>query len=288
MARAQRLVILFIFVLFWGSAGAADRHLLWQVQSDRATVYLLGAVHLGKADLYPLPKVMEEAFAASTTLVLELDPRFASAAAQKQVEQVSYPTGQTIADAIQPATFQRLKDYLKQEGIPLAMVERMRAGLLGHTLVVGELAQLGYSPLFGIDLHFATQAGERPIVELETVEEQIALLIGVPDEDAHIRTTLDDLENLEEKITRLDKAWREGDTATLEQVTITEPMRKHPSQRPYLDKMVFQRNRRMAEKIRGFLGQQGSWFVAVGAGHLLGEQGIVELLRKEGYRVEQL
>ncbi len=288
MARAQRLVILFIFVLFWGSAGAADRHLLWQVQSDRATVYLLGSIHLGKADLYPLPKVMEEAFAASTTLVLELDPQRASTAGLELVEQASYPAGRTIADAIQPATFQRLKDYLKQEGIPLAMVERMRAGLLGYTLLVGELVQAGYSPLFGIDLHFAGQAGERPIVELESLEEQMALLIEVPDEDAHIRATLDDLDKLDGTMARLDKAWREGDAAALEQVAITEPMNEHPSQRPYLDKILFQRNRRMAEKIRGFLRQQGSWFVVVGAGHLVGEQGIVELLRKGGYRVEQL
>jgi uncharacterized protein len=72
------------------------------------------------------------------------------------------------------------------------------------------------------------------------------------------------------------------------EATISKSFSENGRFRPIYEKLIYKRNRNMARKIEGFLGTNGTYFVVVGAAHLLGDRGIIQLLREKGYTVEQL
>ncbi len=69
---------------------------------------------------------------------------------------------------------------------------------------------------------------------------------------------------------------------------MTKSSKEDPRLAPIQEKLIYDRNRKMISRIEGYLREKGTYFVVVGAGHLIGERGIVEALRKKGYPVEQL
>jgi hypothetical protein len=83
-------------------------------------------------------------------------------------------------------------------------------------------------------------------------------------------------------------AWRTGDTDTLFKLSYEEPLRLFPTLKPVLAKLYDERNDAMTQKIEAFLKTSKTYFVAVGAGHLVGERGIVSQLRAKNYKAEQL
>ncbi|WP_298267048.1 TraB/GumN family protein [Geobacter sp.] len=89
-----------------------------------------------------------------------------------------------------------------------------------------------------------------------------------------------------EKLDAAYRAWESGDAAALEEATLGE-LKRDPSLEPVFEKLIFARNRAMAAAIERRMQGKGPVFVVVGAAHLVGPRGIVELLRRKGYRVEQ-
>ena len=86
---------------------------------------------------------------------------------------------------------------------------------------------------------------------------------------------------------QLLKAWKAGDPDALE-AALTQPVQQYPFLKPVMAKLLDERNDAMTQKIVGFLNTPKTYFVAVGAGHLVGEHGIVSQLRAKNYKVEQL
>src|SRR3970282_11695 len=114
------------------------------------------------------------------------------------------------------------------------------------------------------------------------------MLNGFADEhqDLFLQYTLLDLDQVREKTDRIIRAWSEGDAATLEKI-LSESIHGHPLRTPIFDALFTKRNGTMAAKIEGYLRETGEFFVVVGAGHLVGEKGIVELLTRKGVLVEK-
>jgi uncharacterized protein YbaP (TraB family) len=264
------------------------RSVLWQVKGTKNTVYLFGSIHLGRPDFYPLASQIESAFDHSGHLVVELDPT--SDAFKKELAQfmahARLPEGKTIRDVISPAVYRKLTESLERLGIPLDGIERIKPGMMAITLTAMKLQSMGYMPDFGADQYFLGRAKKgKEIVELEDFDGQMRLFESLG-EERFLAYTLLSLNVMESKSGQLITAWRCGDLKTM-QAILFEDLSSNmiDNVAEIYEKLFFSRNRQMADKIKTYLQKEGDYFVVVGAGHLVGDRSIVDLLRTEGYTV---
>jgi len=266
---------------------AEDRGLLFRA----GNVYLLGSVHMGKADFYPLRAPILAAFQAADALVVEVDvdavpPRHLQAWIG---EHGVYAHGDSLRNHLQPATWDRLAAYLRQHRVDVDVFAAQKPGLAVAALGQLQLQSIGYSSALGIDGYFLQQAHRqhKPIQELESIEQQMTLLSEFPNADLLIRQTLDEADQLPELMDSLIQAWKDGDGARLEQL-LQDDLRNDPDYRVLYDQLYTQRNRAMTARIQQLLQSGRPYFVVVGAAHLLGEDGIVARLQRAGVEVAQL
>src|ERR1700730_17268114 len=106
-------------------------------------------------------------------------------------------------------------------------------------------------------------------------------------QDRLLLSSLVDMEKSADFFDLLTRAWRSGDTAAIHEL-ITSGVREYPQLKPLMTKLFDDRNTAMTAKIARFLQTPKSYFVAVGAGHLVGDQGIPNQLQRKNFRVEQL
>jgi hypothetical protein len=161
---------------------------------------------------------------------------------------------------------------------------------LALSLQAMELMRLGYDPQYGVDYYFLKKAqGKKRILELESLDEQLGLLSGFSDneQEQFLLYTLKTLNSMGGQVEALVRAWISGDAQAMESILADADMRD-ASIAPIFGKLFEERNHRMTSKIDGYLNSNGSYFVIVGAGHLVGKRGIIELLKSNGYVVEQL
>jgi uncharacterized protein len=268
-----------------------SRGFFHQVRSPTATVYLLGSVHVGKEDLFPMDDAIEEAFAASETLVLELDlsEKARLETTGKALAESLYPPGQSLEQVLDAETRALLEQRLAERNLPLQAMNRMRPWVVAVALTLMGLERAGYAAEGGIDLHFARRAeGKKPIVGLETASEQLAIFTGMAEED-QVLLLRHTLETLDEGPALLDQAmaaWRASDEAGLID-TLLKPMRDDPRYAKLYDAVFVRRNVRMTRALEKLLQGRGTYFVVVGSGHVVGPEGIVARLRAAGHDVVQ-
>lgn len=285
--------LLFFVLLLFLNAGQAqqDKGLIWEVQTDTAPLYLLGSIHFANSGFYPLRREIERAFNQSDNLVVEVDIAMADPLVTQQLlmRLGTYQGQETLRDHISDSTYRLLVNHLNQQNLPVELFLKQKPGMLVMTLTSMELIKHGLSPDQGIDLHFLSRArGTKNILELETLEEQLDLLLNTEHGDQMLKQTVEEFSGYGELIKSITTAWKQGNTRKLEEILIDMPLREYPESRPTFEKMFIQRNLKMTEKIKAYLKSGQSHFVVVGAGHLIGNGSIVDLLRRAGYRVTQL
>jgi len=280
-----------LFIIFALSLEA--KSLLYKVNSKTSTVYILGSIHLAKPEVYPLAKEIEKAYNKSDVLVLELDPT--SEATTKTIEATilksgMYPKGKTLQTQLTHKTYTRLKSYTDKAGVELEKMQGMRPWVVMLQLSIVEMMRLGYSAELGIDQHFLTKSKEdnKPIIELETAEEQMALLSKENQkfQDKLLFYTLESMHELEPMLDEMFRAWKNGEGETFDKI-MTQTIEEEPGLNQMYDDLITKRNHMMSKRIREFLKTNKKYFVVVGSGHVVGSEGIVALLKKEGYTVEQ-
>ncbi len=284
------LQILFI-LLFTLTLDA--KSLLYKVGSASSTVYILGSIHLAKPEIYPLDTVIEQAYKRSDVLVVELDAESEGSmiAMQTAMAQLGmYPNGKSLKTELSAQTYKQLQSYAVKTGLPLHMLEQMKPWVVMLQLSVMEMMRLGYSPELGIDKHFVDQAKQdkKPIMALETIAEQMALLSRDDKayQDKLLRYTLESMSEMEPMLNKLSSSWKNGDAKAIEKMFLLT-MQDDPSLNEIYNELITKRNYMMTKKIEGFLKTKKDYFVVVGAGHVIGKEGIVDLLQQRGYKVGQ-
>jgi uncharacterized protein len=271
----------------------APKHFLWKVTGPKGVVYLFGTIHAGKADFYPLPSVIEDSFQKADALIEEVDtsdPGEASRIEQGLVAVGSYTNGDTITNHLSETTRSHLAAYVKKGGLPEAAIASMRPWLVSLLVVQLEMKRRGVDPFYGLDRHFLEEARQshKGIGALEEAASQLRLLSSLSEEfqDRLLLSSLVDIEKWADTFDLLTRAWQSGDTAAMQEV-ITSGVREYPQLKPLMTKLFDDRNTAMTAKIARFLQTPKSYFVAVGAGHLVGNQGIPSQLRRKNFKVEQ-
>ena len=264
---------------------------LWRFASEGATVYLAGSIHVMKPTLYPLPVQFKHAFERSDQLVIEVDTITLDPVVlqSKMAEYAFLPDGQSLDTVLSPKTRDALSGYLAREGIPPASVARLKPGVLATQLAVAYLMALGYLPDAGLERYFVNQAQGRPILELETLEQQLDLLTNAPmqvQEDM-LFETLDQMGAIAPLIADMVVAWLKGDQDQfLELYEAQAP--DSAAYEAFLRRLLDERNVAMADKLVEYLATEGTYFVLVGAAHLAGEASIIHQLARRGVKGQQI
>jgi len=268
---------------------AATKHCLWEVETQSSKIYLLGSLHVLKSDAYPLPQVIENAYASSRKIVFETDlGGMMNADVQAKMLTLGlYPEDQDLLQNISEDTRRSLEKKMKNLGLPMEQFVRFRPWFLAVTLATLELQRLGFNPLYGIDMHFYGKArsDEKKIAFLESVEFQLDLLgrMNTHDQNAFLNQTLKDLELAAQKASDMMTYWQAGDGENLYKL-LFESFEGYPQ---IQDRLLIRRNKDWATKIGQMLKETDTVLVIVGAGHLIGPNSVVELLKQKGYTVTQ-
>ena len=294
---SKLLVIFSVLILVSLVASSQDvfsqsqKNFLWRVQSKTNTVYVLGSIHFLKKEVYPLNQKIENAFDQSDFLVVEANVNdITKIDIQKLVDSALYLDLETLEKHVSTETYELIKKESGRLGLPLEMINRQKPWFLALVLESLELLKLGFDPNYGIDKYFLSKAeGKKKILELESLDYQISLLSNLSDKDQELFLlyTLRDLNILEQELGRLTQAWISGDTKSMESI-LTRGISEDKGLSSIFEKLIYERNKKMVSKIEDFLRTKEIYFVIVGAGHLVGDRGIIEILKGKGYIVEQL
>jgi hypothetical protein len=286
------LLVFFLFAVFaQDSLSQSKKSFLWKVQSKTNTVYVLGSIHYLKKEMYPLDEKIEKAFEQSNILGVEANvDDISKMDVQKFVESAIYSGDETLEKHLSPEAFESVKKQLTELGASLEAANKYRPWFLALSLASIEIVKLGFDPNYGIDRYFLSKATEKKkIVELESLEYQFKLFstLSEKDQELFLLYTLKDIKVLEQELDQLVKAWTTGDEKGIELI-MTRSIKEDKKLIPIYEKFVVERNRKMVSKIEEYLNEKETIFVVVGAGHLVGNQGIIELLKGKGFLPEQL
>ena len=269
---------------------SATKHCLWMVQTpQKKTFYLLGSLHVLKSDAYPLSNVIYEAYRRCEKVVFETDlaAMMDPAVQAKMLAMGLYPEGQTLFQNISDEMKTSLEKKMKALGLPLQQFARFRPWFIAVTLTVLELQRLGFSPEYGIDIHFYRRAGsdQKEIGYFETVDVQLELLgkMGEHDQTAFLGQTLKDLDIAAQMADDMMNSWEKGDSDNLYKILSTS-FEGYPQ---IENRLLRQRNIDWVKKIEEMMAENKNVFIVVGAGHLIGPGSVVALLKERDYTVKQ-
>jgi uncharacterized protein YbaP (TraB family) len=269
-----------------------QKNFLWRIQSNRTVVYVLGSIHFGRQEIYPLNPVIEKAFSASRILAVEANVQDLSKLDVGNLLKKSfYESGDSLDKHISRDVYEQVQKGFERFGLPPDMVKNLKPWFLALNFQALELARLGFDPNYGIDVHFLSQAAKdkKGIVEIESLDGQINLLSGFSDSDQELLLlyTLKSLAIIGRQMKEIERAWATGDAKSIESILVRS-IREEPRLASIMTKLIDDRNGTMASKIEGYLKTSDTYFVVVGAGHLVGDKGIINILRRKGYLVQQL
>jgi uncharacterized protein YbaP (TraB family) len=273
-----------------GKTDALSRNSLWRVTSKDNTVYLLGSLHLLREENYPLSNVIEKAFEESKVLVLEVDLGVTSDPTTQlmMLTKGMFSQGQSLEKSLNKNTYSLARDKVRELGMDITMFNAFKPWYFALTLSTLKLQSLGFNPAYGVDYYFYRKAktSEKQILGLETLEYQLNLLdkMSSPYQDLLVYQTLRDLETIEKEMNTIVHAWVSGDIITLEK-KLLENFLDYPD---LYELLVVKRNKNWISRIQTFLAKKDIHMIVVGAGHLVGKDGLLELLVAKGYSVEQL
>ena len=276
------------------SAQGGSTPIIYEVRSQTNTVYLFGTVHVGTRALYPLSPQVEQAFAASRALALEANPLDQQEVAAAMAYAMYQPPDD-LSKHISPKLFERIKTLSPRIGLPVEYARRMKPHMLAMTLAMMEIQRLGYDSGLGVDVHLAQRATQSgmPIRELESMQGQMKLFDDLPADlkEGMLEMAVDTIEDgsVEQEMDALLAAWAAGDSDKIQATILRETEGLPAPVAQELQAAIYdRRNEAMAVQVTAYLAGKEPVFVAVGAGHLTGESGIPELLKRRGFSVRRL
>ena len=256
---------------------------LWRVADEDTTIYLFGTVHLLPATIDWKTSEIAAALDRSAVLVTEIDMTPEAMVSMQNIVQSKgmLPAGQTLRDLLDPDQRARYEAALAEIGAPPEAFDPMEPWFATLALANLAMAQSGFDPERGVEVVLEQAVGaSKGRGALETIESQIAIFDELP-MDAQVQYLLETVEGFDEIGPTLDNLvaeWAEGDIETLAAL-MNEAFEEDPV---LAQRLLYDRNANWAVWIDDRLDAPGTVFVAVGAGHLGGEQSVQDKLADRG------
>jgi uncharacterized protein YbaP (TraB family) len=280
-----------LILLLAASAAHADHPVsMWQVDGESNRVYLLGSVHLLRAEDHPLPPVIYDAYEDAETLFMEMDMDDVDLVeAQALITELGLlGEGRSLRELMGADAWSEAEALATRVNIPLAMLASSKPWLAAITIEQLMLTRIGFDPAYGIESHLAERAGaeQKEILGLENIRQQFEFLdnMSLESQRALLLQSLEESLDLEQIMDELIAAWRHGDVKFLEENMLSE-IREHDE---LYETIVVERNRDWVVQLENLLDDQQDYLVVVGALHLIGDDGVPQLLARRGFDVTQM
>lgn len=263
---------------------------VWAVRGKQNTVYLAGSVHLLRAEDGPLPGAFDRAYADAEALVMELDlddldPRGLQ---DWMRERGTFADGTTLRETMGEQRHRDLAAATARLGLPIEALQEFEPWVIALTLVQLQYQRLGFDSEQGVEKQLERRARTdgKQIRGLETLEEQLGLLdaLSYEEQARFLELTVAELQDLERQTDDLLAAWRAGDAERLAAL-MSEEFEKFPA---LYRALVCERNLRWMPAIEKLLEDEQDYLVVVGALHLVGRDGLLDLAQRRGWRPVQL
>lgn len=290
--RAARSLLFVAILFFWaGTALAQVAPAVWKMQDEDTTIYITGTIHLMTPETRWFNDELRARFDAADNLVLEYNMQDDSQANVGALMQQAgmLPADDSLKNYFSADTYDQIMQLMAalppELQVPAAVFERFRPWLAMLQLTAATAVAKGFLPQYGVDLTLMTMAGQsgKTVIGLETAEFQVRLFADLSDEEAAglIEAGLPQLEDLEDSFIAMRDNWLAGNMEELASI-INEGFGEDDSA---LELFLWQRNRNWRDQLIAALDEPGTFYVAVGAGHLAGKQNLIELLREAGQEV---
>ncbi len=278
-------------VLWQVFAPGAPAPAMWVVRDADSTIYLFGTIHLTRQGADWRNGRIAQAFDASGEVWLEAvglaDPKTA-ASVQAIVLKHGFDRKHPLSSKLSPEVLDRVAAVAREAGLPRAALEPMRPWLAALALSMGPLIKDGHDPKQGVDLVLEADARQsRKVLKgFETAEQQVMFFADLPPEVelAFLEQTVNGAQTLKQGFEQMAEAWEHGDVDTLDKLIIGAIRTETPE---LYDALILRRNAAWSDRIAALMQGSGTTFIAVGAGHLVGEQGLPALLAARGFEVQR-
>ena len=268
----------------------AARPALWRVSDPDTTVYLFGTFHLLPQDYRWETPAIEQAVAKSSNLYVEtlIDDKHPEALAA-ELGRVGFAMNlPPLAERVSPALRPQLAAAIKASGLPAPYFDKMKTWTAAFTLVGTQFKSLGLKGEAGVEANLKNsfETAGKPIGQLETNGEQLSFFdtLSEPAQRAFLEGTITDPGKMRGEFADMLKSWSTGDVAGIAR-SFNADLVDSPELRAAL---LTRRNHNWSHWIERRLSQPGTTMVAVGAGHLAGDDSVIALLQHEGYKVQRV
>lgn len=259
---------------------------VWIVKGKTNTVYFAGSVHALPVEHATFPEQLDRAYDAAETIVLEvdLDDMDPLEAVQFITANGTLPSEQSLKDVVGESDYARVSKLAADLGVPEVAITRLEPWAAALVLTQFALTKTGFDAQLGIDMQITERAKKdgKPIEGLETVIDQLGVFDArsFQEQTRFLLDSTDDAANLDQDLAKLIRAWRTGDLRALE-----KEFAKERAKSPALyDALLVARNHKWMPKIESLLNGDQDYLVVVGTLHYVGDDGLLTLLKKRGFK----
>ncbi len=263
---------------------------LWQVYDKDTNIYLFGTIHLLPPGTQWRSARFDKAATDAGTLVVEtiIDEKNPAAFAAEYARLGVRPGLPPIVSRIAPDKQAALRAVITKSGVPEAALNNMETWAAAFALLQVQFKELGVSGTDGVEntLKQAFTTSGKPIQQLETNGEQLGFFDTLPESAQRelLEGAIEDPAAAKQQFNTMFAAWLSGDVKAIGR-TFNAEFENSPALK---DALLRRRNANWSGWLERRMQQPGTVFVAVGAGHLAGDDSVVELLKRRGYRVKRV
>ena len=266
----------------------AAKTMLFRVRapSGGATVYLLGSIHL-LPESSRLPAVVDSAFAKAGVVAFETSLDSVQLRASELLARAQYQNGATLRSSLSPVGAAKADSVLKTYGLSLDQFNRFKPWFVSFVMTELVLGKANFKGESGVDMQLNARAkrANKPVVGLEAVDFQLGLFDSLsPADQERMLIESDPPDSSVKHLLVIRDAWAAGDVPKLDSLVHSETAYSASA----LAILITNRNKSWIPKIEQMLKGTSDALVVVGAGHLVGKEGVLELLKAKGYMVEQM
>ncbi|MFB0907938.1 MAG: TraB/GumN family protein [Spirosomataceae bacterium] len=274
----------FALLLIMSTAFAQqDKGLLYEISGNELTKpsYVFGTFHIMCAEDYLMSEIIKQKFTATEQVVLELDMDDPQMMVQMQ-QQMFMKDGKSLKDLLSKEDYDEVDNYFTDSlKIPFQMLDKVKPFALTSMLYPKILG----CPIQSFEMDFVKlgKAEKKEILGLETVTDQMGVFDAIPyqKQAEDLVGAIEDMDDSKAEFDKLVATYKTEDIDAIAKIIAEEDN----GYAEYTDILLNNRNQNWIAKISDFAKKKSTFF-AVGAGHLGGKEGVVNLLREAGYTVK--
>ncbi len=271
---------------------ADDGHPLsmWRIDGARNSIYLLGSIHMLREKDYPIPSAIYKAYEEAEALIMEIDMDDIDPVAEQAIatELGLIQDGRVLRDLMGPEMYAEAESLAEALQIPLQLLEKSEPWYAAINVEMMMLMRIGFNPMHGVEFHLSEFAkrDNKEISGLETTRQQLEILdnLSLESQREMLIQTMSDSTELTKIMDEMINAWFYGNIEFLEKNLLADMQDLEELH----EAIVVNRNRNWVEKIQDLLEEKDDYLIIVGVLHLVGEEGVPQLLSQRGHEVTQL